>query len=57
MDVSKYRPISILTSFSEIFGKVMYRRLLEHVINNNIITNEQFGFGKNLRKEKKQPMN
>jgi hypothetical protein len=37
MDVSDYRPISILTSFSKILEKVIYNRLLELVINNSIL--------------------
>jgi hypothetical protein len=48
MDVSNYRPISILTSFSKIIEKVIHNRLLEHVINNNILAKEHFEFMKNL---------
>jgi hypothetical protein len=29
----------------------MYNRLLEHVINNNVLAKEQFGFRKNLTTE------
>jgi hypothetical protein len=43
-DPSNYRPISILTSFSKIFDKIIYRRLYKHICENNIVTNEQFGF-------------
>jgi hypothetical protein len=56
MDVSNYTPISILTSFSKILEKVIYHRLLDYVINNNILAKEKFGFRKNLT-TKKQPMN
>jgi hypothetical protein len=42
--ISNYRPISLLTSFSKIFEKVIYRRLCQHLFNNNILVNEQFGF-------------
>jgi hypothetical protein len=41
MDVSSYRPISILTSFSKILEKVTYNRLLEHVFNKNILNLEK----------------
>jgi hypothetical protein len=46
-DVSNYT----LTSFSKILEKVIYNRLLEHVIN-NILEKEEFGFRKNLTTEK-----
>jgi hypothetical protein len=41
---SNYRPISLLTSFSKIIEKIIYRRLYQHISVNNILTNEQFGF-------------
>ena len=46
-DASKfanYRPISILPSFSTIFEKLVYNRLQNHLIKNNILTNNQFEF-------------
>jgi hypothetical protein len=52
MDISSYRPISILTSFSKILEKAVCNRLLEHIINNNILAKEKFGFWKNLTPEK-----
>jgi hypothetical protein len=52
MEVSNTRPIYILISFSRILENVMYKRLLEYVINNNILAKEQFGFRKNLATEK-----
>jgi hypothetical protein len=51
-DISSYRPTSVLTSFSKILKKVIYNWLLEHIINNNIQSKEQFGFRKNLTTEK-----
>jgi hypothetical protein len=43
-DISNYRPISILTSFSNIFEKMMYNRLYTHPELHNILAREQFGF-------------
>ena len=42
-DVSNCRPISLLPAFS-VFEKVIYARLYQHLANNNILTDEQFGF-------------
>jgi hypothetical protein len=46
-DLSNYRPISILTSFSKIFEKVMYTRLIWHLNKYKILSNHQFGFRTN----------
>ena len=43
-DTSNYRPVSVLTSFSKIFEKIIYNRLYHHINNNHILINEQFGF-------------
>ena len=43
-DISNYRPISLLTSFSKIFEKIIYNRLCTHVEMNSILVQEQFGF-------------
>ena len=41
---SNYRPISLLPVFSKIFEKVIYQRLFDH-LNNNVLLNEhQYGF-------------
>jgi hypothetical protein len=44
LNMSKYIPISILTSFSKVLEKLLYIRLSEHITKNNILANEQFGF-------------
>jgi hypothetical protein len=47
-DINNYRPISILTSFSKIFEKVLQTRLLKHLTDHNILVKKQYGFRKNL---------
>jgi len=51
MCISNYRPISLLTSFSKIFEKVISNRLLQHINNNQILTSAQFGFRHKLSTE------
>ena len=48
MDMGNYRPISNLSIINKIFEKVIHARLSEHIETNNVITNSQFGFRKNL---------
>jgi hypothetical protein len=43
-DTSNCRPISLFTSISKIFDKVIYNILYYHIKNTNILTKEQFGF-------------
>jgi hypothetical protein len=50
-DMSNYRPISLLPSFSKIVEKVMYARLLTHLSKYNILSSEQYGFQKNMTTE------
>jgi hypothetical protein len=47
--MSNYRPISILTSSSNIFEKVMHSRILNHKIIYNILNKAQYGFRINLK--------
>ena len=39
-----YRPISLPTSFSKVFEKALYKRLIEYLGKNNVLNKEQFGF-------------
>jgi len=49
--ITNYRPISLLTVFSKVLEKVMYRRLNRHLTTNNVLTTEQFGFRKGISTE------
>ena len=42
--VSNYRPISLLTSFSKVFEKVMHARILDFLETNKILYEDQYGF-------------
>jgi hypothetical protein len=42
--MANYRPISLLTSFSKIFEKVIYNRVQYHIEVNNIFAQDQYGF-------------
>jgi hypothetical protein len=50
-EISAYRPVSLLTSFSKIFERVIYNRLIQHAQVNNIITKDQYGFKENSSTE------
>ena len=50
-EISNYRPISLLTSFSKIFEKIIFNRLHNHVNTNNILAQEQYGFRTNSSTE------
>lgn len=45
-DVSNYRPISLLSSISKIFEKIVKTRLCNYLDNNNILSDSQHGFRK-----------
>jgi hypothetical protein len=47
-DCSNYRPISLLTSFSKVIEKIIYKRLYCYLIDNNILVKEQMGFREKL---------
>ena len=44
LDCSNYRPISLLSSFSKIFEKFVYKRVCSFLEKNNLIFKRQFGF-------------
>ena len=48
---SNYRPISLLPVFSKIFEKVIYQRLFDHLNNNAILNEHQYGFRSNVSTE------
>jgi len=50
-DFSNYRPISLLTSFSKVIEKIIYKRLYCYLIDNNILVKEQMGFQEKLLKD------
>ena len=43
-EISNYRPISLLSCFSKIYEKVMHKRLVTFLNENNIIFKSQYGF-------------
>jgi len=51
-NIANYRPISLLTSFSKVFEKIIYDRFLKHIKTNNILVDEQFGFRTSSSTEK-----
>jgi len=51
-DITNFRPISLLISFSKILEKVIYTRLYQHINQNNIFATEQYGFRNNFLTEK-----
>ena len=51
-NISNYRPISSLSSFSKVFEKVMYNQLQEHLKKFNILAEEESGFRKDSSKNK-----
>ena len=43
-DISNYRPISLLTSFSKVVEELIHARLQSHIITNDILCRDQYGF-------------
>ena len=50
-EATNYRPISLLPIFAKLFEKVIKHRLTTHLDENNIITDNQFGFRKSYSTE------
>ena len=51
-DITNFRPVSLLTSYSKILEKVIYIRFYQHIKQNNILATEEFGFRNNSSTEK-----
>jgi hypothetical protein len=43
-DITNYKPISLLTSFSKVIEKLIYARILDCITTNSILVNEKYGF-------------
>jgi hypothetical protein len=50
-NITNYRPIFLLTSFSRVLKRALYIRLMEHFYINNLFAENQFGFRKGLATE------
>jgi hypothetical protein len=46
-----YRPISVLSCFSKILEKLMYKRLMKFIEKNKILSQNQYGFRENRSTE------
>ena len=46
MHQTNYRPVLLLTSFSQVFEKALYIRLTDHSYSNKLPVGNQFGFRK-----------
>ena len=44
IDLSNYRPISVLSYFSKFFEQIIYNRLYQYLTENKILYSKQFGF-------------
>ena len=51
LDVSNYRPISLLPAFSKIFERLMHNRLISFITKHQLLTPSQFGFQVNKSTE------
>ena len=47
MDISNYRPISLLSNIDKIIEKLIYKRLYKFLENHKVLYAQQFGFRKN----------
>jgi len=51
MNLTNYRPISLLISFSKVFEKALFNRLTAHFDNTKLLVGNQFGFRKGIATE------
>jgi hypothetical protein len=47
-EIANYRPISLLRSFSKLFEILVFSRLKQHLVSNDILAPEQYGFHKDV---------
>ena len=47
-ELVNYRPNSLLTAFSKILEKIIYKRFYSYLIRNKLLCEEQFGFRQKL---------
>ena len=47
-ELVNYRPISMLTAFSKVLEKIIYKRFYSYLIKYNLLSEEQFGFKEKL---------
>jgi hypothetical protein len=47
-EMNNYRPISLSTASSKILETIMFKRSVQHLESNNILTSAQFGFRKDV---------
>jgi len=50
-NISNYRPISLLPTFTKIYEKAMYSRLSQNLQTNNILAPEQYAFRNGMSTE------
>ena len=43
-DISNYRPISLLSVVSKVFERIIYKRMMEHLLEHNLLYKYQSGF-------------
>jgi hypothetical protein len=43
-NIAQCRPISLLTSFSKVFEKIVYSSIYQYMVQNQILAKEQYGF-------------
>jgi hypothetical protein len=51
IEISNYRPVTILPVFSKVLENVMLRRIEEHLLANNVMHSNQFGYTKKSNTE------
>ena len=51
INLTNYRPITLLTSFSKVFEKALFIRLTENFNTNNLLVGNQIGFRKGTATE------